>query len=370
MESRNERRSGRRRFTAALVCLAAMAASPAWAGSAPSGHAPIGVMGDHTHGQGELMFSYRFMRMGMNGLRDEDERVSRSHVLNEFMVTPTKMDMDMHMFGAMYAPIDRVTLMVMVPWVELEMEHRTGMGVTFTTKSEGVGDVRAGALIDLWSSGMTGAHGGHSANGMEHAKSGHHGGARRPSHKVHANVMFSFPTGAINRRDRTPASGGAKVRLPFPMQIGSGSYDFLPGLTYTGRDGPIAWGAQARGEIRLDENHADYRQGNEYALTAWAAYDWNRWLSTSLRTEWQHTLNHRGSDPAVSPTPTVPTKDPGRRAFQRLDFLAGVNLIVPEGPFSGIRFAIEAGVPAYQYLDGPGLETDWIATVGVQYAIH
>ena len=68
--------------------------------------------------------------------------------------------------------------------------------------------------------------------------------------------------------------------------------------------------------------------------------------------------------------PTVPTKHPGRRAFQRLDFLAGVNLIVPEGPLSGIRLAIEAGVPAYQYLDGPGLETDFVATVGVQYAIH
>jgi len=33
--------------------------------------------------------------------------------------------------------------------------------------------------------------------------------------------------------------------------------------------------------------------------------------------------------------PTVPTKDPGRRAFQ--------------------------------YLDGPGLDADWITTVGVRY---
>jgi len=182
--------------------------------------------------------------------------------------------------------------------------------------------------------------------------------------------MFSFPSGALNRRDRTPASAGARVRLPYPMQIGSGSYDFLPGLTYTGRDGQVAWGAQARGKIRLNENHADYRQGNEYAVTAWAAYDWNRWISTSLRTEWQQTLNHRGNDPSINPMPTVPTKDPGRRAFQRLDFLAGVNLTVLEGPFSGIRLAVEAGVPAYQSLDGPGLETDWIATLGAQYAFH
>ncbi|MEM9175176.1 MAG: transporter [Myxococcota bacterium] len=353
-----KRWSGRRRFAFALACLAVIATSPAWAGGAPSGHAPIGVMGDHTHAPGELMFSYRYMRMGMDGLRDEDERISGNKVLGEFMVTPTSMDMDMHMFGAMYAPIERLTLMVMVPYFELEMEHRTGMNVRFTTRSEGVGDVRAGGLIDLWSSGGSGAH----AHG-----SGSDGTTR---HKVHANVMFSFPTGSITIEDRTPAMGGARVRLPFPMQIGSGTYDFLPGLTYNGRNGQIAWGAQGRGEIRLNENHGEYRQGNEYALTAWGAYDWNRWISTSLRAEWQHSLNFRGSAQAVGPAPTIPTKDPGRRAFQRLDFLAGVNLIVPEGAFSGLRFAVEAGVPAYQYLDGPGLETDYVFTVGVQYAIQ
>ncbi|MEO0773508.1 MAG: hypothetical protein AAFZ04_10040 [Pseudomonadota bacterium] len=31
------------------------------------GHAPIGVMGDHRHATGEIMLSYRFMRMDMGG---------------------------------------------------------------------------------------------------------------------------------------------------------------------------------------------------------------------------------------------------------------------------------------------------------------
>ena len=93
-------------------------------------------------------------------------------------------------------------------------------------------------------------------------------------------------------------------------------------------------------------------------------------MSTSLRTEWQHQLNYRGSDPSIGPMPTIPTKDPGRRAWMRLDFLVGVNLLMPSGPLEGIRLAVEAGVPAYQYLDGPGLETDWITTVGVQYGFH
>ena len=41
-----------------------------WTSSRPDGHAPIGVMTDHTHGAGEFMWSYRFMYMAMDGNRD------------------------------------------------------------------------------------------------------------------------------------------------------------------------------------------------------------------------------------------------------------------------------------------------------------
>ncbi len=336
-----EWKGARATLVCALMMGLALGALEAAADPGPASHAPIGVMGDHTHHEGEVMFSYRYMRMGMNGLRDNDDGISRSRVLQDFPVTPTSMDMEMHMFGAMYAPIERLTLMLMVPYVLLEMDHRTRTGVTFTTKSEGVGDVRAIALVDLWQ----------------------HGG-----HKLHANLGMSFPTGSIREKDRTPAMMAARVRLPYPMQIGSGTFDLLPGLTYRGHEGAISWGAQARGEIRLEQNDERYRRGNEYALTGWGAYELTDWLSASLRFEWLHELNYAGRDRLLNPA-MVPTADPGRRAFMRLDALAGLNFMVPKGPLSGIRFAVEAGLPAYQRLDGPGLETDWIATVGVQYAL-
>ena len=60
------------------VLLAALAVTVAqgsrttaqWTSSRPDGHAPIGVMGDHRHEAGEIMFSYRFMYMNMDGSRD------------------------------------------------------------------------------------------------------------------------------------------------------------------------------------------------------------------------------------------------------------------------------------------------------------
>ena len=41
----------------------------------PDSHAPLGVMGDHAHGKSEWMLSYRFMAMGMEGLRDGTESI-------------------------------------------------------------------------------------------------------------------------------------------------------------------------------------------------------------------------------------------------------------------------------------------------------
>jgi hypothetical protein len=328
-----------------LMLATAVAAEPPpeqHAGAHADDHAPIGVMGDHTHDAGEWMVSYRYMRMRMNGNRDNDDRVSATSVLRDFPVAPTRMDMQMHMFGVMFAPIDRVTMMLMVPYVSLDMSHRLRNGARFATRSDGLGDIRTAALVRLID---------------EH------------DHHLHAQIGLSFPSGSLTEQDETPASGGTTVRLPYPMQIGSGTYDFLPGLTYTGSRSAYSWGAQVRGEIRMNENHAEYRQGDEYALTGWGGIELADWVSTTLRLEWQHSLNYRGRDesPSVNPI-VVPTADPDRRAGMRLDVLLGVNLIAPSGPLKGFRLAVEAGLPAYQRLDGPQLETDWIVTTGVQYA--
>ena len=95
--------------------------------SSADSHAPLGVMGDHMHKKGDWMVSYRFMRMDMQGNRDGTDSLSpleiATSVPNRFSgmagqpptlrVVPTEMTMDMHMFGAMYAPTDNLTLMAM-----------------------------------------------------------------------------------------------------------------------------------------------------------------------------------------------------------------------------------------------------------------
>ncbi len=326
-------------------------------------HAPIGVMGEHLHKKGGWMFSYRFMRMHMEGNRIGNNNVSPTTIAttvpNRFFgrpmqpptlrVVPTKMTMDMHMFGAMYAPTNDLTLMGMVNYVEKEMDHLTfagGMGTavlgSFTTRSEGFGDVKLSGLYRLYDD---------------------------PVHHFHLNFGLSLPTGDITQRDQVLAPTGMRpnLRLPYAMQLGTGTFDLLPGITYNGRVGNVSWGAQYRAEIRLEgENDEGYAWGDKHAVSAWAAYQWAPWISTSLRLDAMTQDSIDGIDPQV--VAPVQTADPDNYGGERVDAFFGVNLVGQTGALRGHRLAFEVGTPIFQDLNGPQLETDWIATVGWQKA--
>ena len=106
----------------------------------PDGHAPIGVMADHTHKTGEWMASYRYMHMFMDGNRSDTYSIAVGDVLAGWPVSPLEMTMEMHMVGLMYAPSDEVTFMAMLPFTYLTMDHITRTGVRFTTETGGLSD--------------------------------------------------------------------------------------------------------------------------------------------------------------------------------------------------------------------------------------
>jgi len=307
-----------------------------WTSGRPDGHAPIGVMGDHTHSAGEWMFSYRYRFMDMDGNREGTDNLSDAEVLQQFPVTPVRMTMQMHALGVMYAPSDDLTLMAMVPYVSKEMDHVTRGGVRFTTNSEGFGDIKLTALYKV----------------LDQSRQ-----------RLHLNVGMSFPTGSIEERDNTPA--GDDQILPYPMQIGSGTFDLLPGITYLGQTKNWSWGSQAIATLRLGDNSNDYRLGDQLMLTGWAAYNWTDWLSTSIRLNGQTWGNIDGADSRLNPM-MIPTADPDRRGGTQLNLGFGVNLYAPSGNLKGSRFAIEFELPLHRSLDGPQLETDWRLTAGLQ----
>ena len=186
-------------------------------------------------------------------------------------------------------------------------------------------------------------------------------------HSLHLNAGISMPTGSVNERGDTPA--GADQKLPYPMQLGSGTWDLLPGVTYLGQTEDWSWGFQPMGTLRLATNSEGYRLGRRIDMSLWGARRFSDWLSTSLRLGSSIWFNAFGSDPELNPA-MVPTADPNRRGGERLDLLFGFNTYVPRGLFRSVRFAVEGGFPIYQSLDGPQLQTDYMVTAGLQYTFY
>ncbi len=307
----------------------------------PDSHGPIGMMGNHTHNEGEFMASYRYMHMSMDGNRSGTSGLSNAQVLTQFPVTPTDMDMDMHMFGFMYGLNQTVTLVAMIPYIQSSMNHVTRMGGRFKTESSGFGDIRLGTLLRLWA--------------FETPSLG--------AHRFHLNFAVGLPTGDIKVVDNTPV--GADSRLPYPMQLGSGTVDLFPGLTYTGLRNDVSWGFQFVQTLRLGQNDQGYSVGDNYQVTSYGAYRWTNWVSTSLRLNWLDWKNYDGADPNLNPM-MIHTADINRRGGERLDILPGVNFLFPEFMGYENRLGVEFGVPIYQNLNGPQLETDWTVMVGWQ----
>lgn len=128
-------------------------------------------------------------------------------------------------------------------------------------------------------------------------------------HHFHLNAGIRVPTGTSTEKDDvlTPTSARPTLRLPYPMQIGSHTYDLLPGLTYTRKSRRMSWGTQYSGVIRLeDENDEDYSLGDEHRLTTWGSYLWKPWISTSARIAGQTIGKIDGQDPdIVAPVQTA-----------------------------------------------------------------
>ncbi len=307
--------------------------------ASPTGHAPIGVMADHMHKQGEWMVSYRHMYMDMDELYAGSKNISKESVHNEFMIAPTKMNMHMHMVGMMYGLTDEVTLMAMLPYHFKSMSHvRRTDGKTFTTRTEGIGDLKLTGMFSL---------------------------ERYLNKKVQFNFGVSMPTGSIGERDATLM--GPDRKLPYPMQLGSGTFDLLPGLTYSDTHDKWNWGTQVSSVVRNGRNEHKYTLGNEYRLTTWIAYEWLDWFSTSFRVNATKRGHIRGRDHQLNAS-MVPTADPNNYAHERLDLLFGTNIVIPSGIFKDHRLALEIGFPAYIHAEGPQLMTDLTTTIGWQKA--
>ncbi len=322
------------------------------------GHAPIGVMADHMHARGEFMFSYRFAPMAMSGLRDNSTELSDVDTLavdNPFFgnpgqpprmrILPREMPMQMHMLGAMLGVHDRVTLMAMGMLMRRDMTLETHnlMGASigsFDTGTSGLADSSVAAMIGL-SDGPV---------------------------RAHLLAGVGLPTGSLDETGEALLPNGMtrEIRLPYAMQLGSGTFDFQPGLVVQTKRGRTSIGGQVRGKVRFGENSEGYALGNEVLATAWAMLQPAPAVALTARVQFDSMGAISGRDGMIMGP--VPTADPANYGGTRVTGLVGVNLAGQSGAIREHRLAFELGVPLHQDLNGPQMPRTWQLMVGWQRA--
>jgi hypothetical protein len=330
-------------FLSTLLTLSSFAHNEPWTASRPDGHAPITVMGDHMHAMGEWMVSYRYMTMDMKGLlKGSDDVTSNSQtgtmmMPGDYMMVPTEMTMDMHMFGAMHAISDQWTLMCMLNYLDNEMTMINRMGVTSKMETSGLGDLKIGGLYDLarWQDGR----------------------------RAHLSLGFSAPTGSIDEKSGANTVG-------YGMQLGSGTWDFLPAITYLGQTKNYSYGAQLGAVLRISDNDQGYTLGNQVDATVWGVRKITDSLSASVKID--HTCQEEvdGSHKGISNMQRnmTPAKDPAHQGRDLTSVGLGLNYYVQSGALKGHRIAAEWETPIHQKVNGVQLELDSSWTLGWQYA--
>lgn len=318
----------------------------------PESHAPAGVMVDHLHKQGEWMLGLRAVSQQKGDqLYQGSARIEPTQAAQAgYTMYSTEMDMQMWMLDVMYAVTDNVTLMLMPQYMSMDM--RMAMTPTMMDMEDdmamdgmhhmahdhdvaGLGDMQVGALFRLGQWG---------------------------THQLHGAMLISVPTGDAELKD---AEG---KYVSYGMQLGSGTWDAIPSITYTGYDAQLSWGAQLGTVQRLeDENDAGFSFGERYFATAWSGYRLLPWISASLRLAYDKSLDVKGhyNGPHNHSSPTHLQRNYGGELWLAG---AGVNLVAQSGILGGIRVGVEWLTPIDEHYKGIQSSVDDVLNVSVSYA--
>jgi hypothetical protein len=347
-------------------------------GSGHAGHdshhhhsnAPAGVMFDHTLPKaGDFMVGYRFMRNEQAGDMLFGAHPASLDIVNtnacvgrECAVTPDFMAMSMHMLDLMYAPTDWLTLMLMPQWMDMEMAMTPndnvqlsggghgGHGAIHEHQTGGIGDFGAYALFKAFD---------------------------HPNHHLTISLGGTAPTGDVDIVQRkTSINTIYNLPMHYGMQLGSGTWDFKPALTYAGELDNFLWGAQANATIRLEnKNKSGYALGDIFQGSVWGGYQWTNWLATTARGVYTSQGKIQGQFPTIyvdgydeNGNPAVlpyvnqhigPFDFPGNYGGQFVDVGFGVNVTIPSGAFQGNTLKFEWLQPVHTDYNGYQLDRDY-----------
>lgn len=326
----------------------------------PESHAPAGVMADHTHKKGGVMTGYRYSHTSYSGLYQGGNEIGASELADAgYSMMPTAMSMDMTMLDIMYAPTDRLTLMLMPMYMTMSMDM-AGTGMMHDAMGMG-SSMNMGDSMDMGHGHM--GHMSHEVDGFGDTNvSALYKLIVDERHTLIGTIGLNAPTGKSDLKN----PDGTFVH--YGMQLGSGTWDATPSVTYTGSAEALSWGAQASAVIRLeDANDSGYVLGDKYAATVWGAVKVVDWMSLSARVNWSD-QNSIGGHYNAGHNHASPADIQANYGGEFIDGAVGVNTVVTGGNFAGLRLGLEWVTRLDEDYNGYQLGLDDSVIVSVSYA--
>ena len=356
--------------------------APKPAGGDHSGHhmhhhhgapVPAGVMYGHMMNQAnDIMVGFRYMWSGQSGSMLQGSNKVNNETLvsnaceglpNGCLYKPKSMNMSMYMLDLMYAPTDWLNIMLMPQLMSMDMtmsdpirpfastyeESEFGGHGGATHHSNDLGDTVVTALVKVLDN------------------KGQH---------VHVGLGISAPTGGIDAEISPPKLLGTTstqvdtstiVLQDYGMQLGSGTWDFKPSLTYTGQVNNWSWGGQLSGVKRLDKNDHGYALGDLFQVTGWGSYQILNWLSASVRSVYTMQGDIQGKTNQIHQI-TATTDYPSNYGGRFVDMGFGLNVSIPEGQFAGHNLSFEWLQPVSTDFNGYQLDRTGALAVSWSYS--
>lgn len=313
---------------------------------------PAGVMISHLHPKGESMFSYRYMSMENQGLQSGRSQIDEMDVYNNYIMNSDKMRMDMHMLMMMYGITDRLTIMEMLNYNVNSMDmsmltaHNhdiSGESIQmndFTMKTQGMGDAKIYLMYGL---------------------------VKKIHHQLIVSGGCSLPMGSIQVLGKKDDFMYAGQRLPYMMQLGSGTFDFLSSLNYTFQQRKMAFAFQLSSVIRTSYNINNYVLGNGIGINTWYAYNWWNNFSNSIRFDISSMGKIQGRDKTVYSYNEIGSNT-NNYGGQRINLFLGMAYNFNTGFIKNNRISLEYGLPLYQNINGIQLKAKSIFNVTWNYS--
>jgi hypothetical protein len=303
--------------------------------------APAGVMVDHRLDKGQWMVSYRFHNQTLGGGIKQNGEAQTDYLLvnkacqgKPCYVGPEDMHMRMHMLDIMYAPTDGLTLMLMPQFMDMTMDMELlkdsprsggmdgiGMAITHAQHrhtSSGLGDTQLQGLFRLYQNDLL---------------------------QLNMGLGLSAPTGDVSLSMR-PMMGTDMGRMEYGMQLGSGTWDFLPSFSLSGRAAmpwlrELYWGAQISAIERLeDKNTSGYALGDSTQGTLWGSFSLTKRLAASLRGVYTDQAPIAGAYNTTH-IPIGPGDYTSNYGGVFMDIGLGVSAQLGSGPFAGMNLGLE-----------------------------